>query len=151
MEREFIEDKLRAIEEKAERERREVEYLCGVVDDHEDTLRIIAANPGQNEEEQSRSMYDMVSKQISGLEAARTAPFGAIVTYMPIISDSERRVTNNPAVQLGWAIYRPAFQPDEDYRAGDNFPHVLSLTEHGIHVIDGLRKIRGLPSLEEVR
>ncbi len=100
---------------------------------------------GTPKEEVSELLYRRVAVDLDGLAAEYTRPMGVMLAHMKPNQTGGGR----PVVKMGWAQFRPALSGIENCPADKTFPHVLSLTEEGIEIVNGLRQARGHVTLQE--
>lgn len=139
------EAKLGQIDEDAAHERAGVEYIVNLIEDNEIPLRAAFAPEDTPEEQVPELLYSAVTKALNGLAHHHTRPFGVMLAYMT----PGKTGGTNTVVKLGWARYSPALPDIEKCPPDQKFPHILSLTEAGLEIINGWRAARGQTTLEE--
>ena len=146
---ELLEAKFREIEADAERRRAAAGYIVSLIESDETLFREAFFGDDIKPEDYAQAdadLYDAVEDTINRLTDEHIRPFGATLYSLKPGDNSM------PSAKLGWATYEPlAYMEAPELAELEEVPHTQRLTEPGVNVINGLRAVLGLPTLEDQR
>lgn len=138
------EEKYKEINATAREKKREVSYILGVIEKHKEMLLdIFPTEMNFLDETFSMRIYDKVKEAIEGIKEYCYP--GRYTIKRPLVSKSKHL-----EVRLGWIKEEKVIDgPDRNIfnyhmNPGEiKVDYILSPTEEGLNVLDGLREIRG--------
>jgi len=124
----------------AERKKQEVDYVLRICKENYDKLIEVFGNEIKNSENPERVLYDKTLETINGFEKDFCQVVGISMFYENL---GKLKLS---AYLLGWVAPKNISQIAEKKHS-----YLLSPSEKGLEILDGLRKIHGLKPIREAR
>jgi hypothetical protein len=132
------------LEEKIARERAEVEYVIGIIEDDELNLSAAFLTEDKEYEDEGQMLFDRTLSAIKWVESQ----YSNMPVLRPKYEFPDYTGNENHLVKAGWAVMtRLTTKPNMH----GHFAYQLIPSRKGVEITDGLRAIQGKKSLGEVR